>query len=235
MHPYVHPPHPVPHPVPHPPRPPQPLHTQLGTRTHRYSQCTCVCRACTYSRVLQLPYACLSCTLRVRTAASQVPPPFAQHDCTQMFAGHVKPPSYSTASSGYPRLSTLCRRLQLHPALTTRASLQAPSTPRPPPRSPPHPHPPTPHTHPGTRTDKNSQCTYVYRACAYSRVLHLSFACLSGALRVRAAASQIPPRCSARVYTNIRGARTALLPYRLFRVPTPRHTVPPPTAASCPW
>jgi hypothetical protein len=140
-------PRPPPRPPPTPPSPPPP-HTarHTYTRTHKYSQCTCVCRACTYSRVLQLPYACLSCTLRVRTAASQLPPPSAQHDCTQMFAGHVKPPSYSTTSSGYPRLSTLCRRLQLHPALTTRASLQAPSTPRPPLRPPPHPHPPTPHT-----------------------------------------------------------------------------------------
>ena len=152
--------------------------TCVHTNTHRLltstghvpaaASCSCPLPAC------PAPFACVQPRRRYLH--------FAKHECTQIFAGRVQP---------YPHIGTRCRRLQLHLALTTRASMQPPSTPRPPPRVPPTP-PPTPL---GTRTHthKHSQATYVYRTC--SRVLQLPFACLSRTLRVRTAASPVPPLC----------------------------------------
>ena len=142
---------------------------------------------------------------------------FAKHECTQTFAGRVQP-SYSTASYGYPpprhtvppRTAASC---PYDPCVLT-ATLHTPS----PAPSPTHPtHPPTIHTDLGTGTHKNSQCTHVYRTCTYSRVLQLPFACLSCTLRLGTAGSQVPPLCQARVHTNIRGTRTALLPHSLLQ------------------
>ncbi len=179
----------------------RPHHYLLPYRISRIPACTQ-----TLTGYLRLPDMCL----QPRPAAALLPAcpapfacvqprrqylHFAKHGCTQIFAGRVQP-SYPTLSYGYPHIGTLCRGLQLHLALTTRASLQPPSTPRPPPRVPPTPPPPIPpHTHLGTRTHKNSQRTYFYRTCTYSRVLQLPFACLSCTLRVRTAASQVPPLC----------------------------------------
>ena len=126
---------------------PPPTHTQAHVQTKTHSVLTstvhvptaasCICP----SPACPEPFAC-------------VQPPrkylhVAQHECTQIFAGHV-PPSYPTGSYGYPHLGTLCRRLQLRPALgdpcVLASTLHTPSLTPSPTQSPTHP-PPSTHTH----------------------------------------------------------------------------------------
>ena len=147
---------------------------------------------------------------------------FAKHGCTQIFAGRVQPSS-PTLSYGYPHLGTLCRRVQLRPALSTCASLRAPSTPRPPTRPPPAPpSPPPPHT--ARHTYTQILTVYVRLPCMYLQPRPAAALCLPVLHPSRAygRVASANAFCSARLHTNVRGTREApILLYSLFRIPSP--------------